>query len=196
MEYPPKENEFEGVIRSFVGIKKPQLELSVHGEEGESWPKENILNFSTKNSQSSPHLFLNGSSTDFPALYFTFPNEKLYITQYIIRSHISTQHFLKSWSFSGSNDGSTWTIIHGQNNSDDLINGSKKSYQITHPKNKFFSQYKLESNGTTNSGEYAMRILNIDFYGIVTTHLFFKSHSHNTFIPIFRVFLFTFFDIS
>ena len=196
MEYPPKENEFDGVIRSFVGIGKPQLELSVHGIESERDVKENIFNFETKNEEDSPHLFINGSSTDFPALFFTFPNEKLFITQYTIRSHVSTKHFLKSWSFSGSNDGLKWTPIHGQKDSNDLNNGNITTYQINNPKNKFFSKYKLESNGTTNNGEYAIRILNIDFYGIVTTYLLFKSHSHTNFIPVIRAFLFSFLNNS
>ena len=182
MEYVSKKsNEFKGVIRSFSDIQTPQLEIISYGREGKNQEKNNLLIFTYKTEKQSPHLCLYGNEEyKFPFVDFHFPNEKIIVSNYTIRSHVSDTDYLRSWKLLGSKDGGKWRELHVKSPCDDLKNGNTMTYEITNKNNVFsYSTLRLAMTGPSANGDKGLRILNIDFYGFVYTSKYIKTCKMN-----------------
>ena len=170
MEYiSNNSSEFKGIIRSYVEFNVPKLNIITYGRESEKQTHDNLLNFSEKNGEQSPHLCLYGIGNTLPYVDFNFPYTKIFLTKYTIRSHVSTDYYLTNWTLLGSNNKNQWRILHKRENQEDLFNGLAQTYEISNENREFgFSTFRIKMN-SNNTSDNGLRILNIDFYGYVYT---------------------------
>ena len=165
MEYYPSNNEFIGIIRSSAVLGTPKIEATANGVLNQRFPIESLFDFSNKSDVDSPHLAVGNTDTTNASVNFHLINNVIILSNYTIRSHITNDNFLYNWQLFGSNNNKDWTLLHGKGESDDLINGNTKTYDINN--DKPFSCLRIEMNGTTKNNNPTLRILNIDFYGLI-----------------------------
>ena len=175
MEFELVHNSFKGIVRAFVEIGSPKLELfAIDKNKNTMHVAENILNFSTKTEEDSPHYAYGTANGRNPYIGFYFPNNLINVNSYVIQSHFSEDKYMRSWDLKGSNQGSSlirtsndqeeWTILNSITDNDDLFNGGIGTYNVS--KSGLFSAFKIEMTGNTTA-DSTMRVLNFEIYGIV-----------------------------
>ena len=98
-------------------------------------------------------------------MIFTFNSVKPKLTHYSIQSHPQEQYYLRSWSFWGSNDNSTWNKLHSMSGSNDLKDFNVKTYRINNSKRESYRYYKIQKEGSGGAEDNRMRIADVEFFG-------------------------------
>ena len=96
---------------------------------------------------------------------FTFNFVKPILTHYTIRSHSQDQFYLRSWTFSGSNNLSDWIELHSNSHSTDLQNLQAKTYKINNNMKKPFRYYRIKKTGSNEIEDERMRVWDVEFFG-------------------------------
>ena len=96
---------------------------------------------------------------------FTFNIIKPILTHYSIKSHTQEQYYIRSWSFWGSNDNSTWNKLHSMSGSNDLKDFNVKTYQLNNSKRESYRYYKIQKEGFGEVEDNRMRIADVEFFG-------------------------------
>ena len=91
-------------------------------------------------------------------------NVPFYITHYSIRSHPSTQHYMRAWTLEGSNDNVKYEMIHNMPENNDLISNKIGQYPVN-AKRKGYKYFRIKQTIKTISNLASMRISGLDFYG-------------------------------
>lgn len=97
-------------------------------------------------------------------LLVSFNGIKPIVTHVLIKSHMNSGYFLKSWKLIGYNDESNCDDLFSISDSDDLAYWKEKVYKVNNPLMKAYSFFKFVSTGRTNKDVY-MRVTRVDFYG-------------------------------
>ncbi|OMD71239.1 discoidin domain-containing protein [Paenibacillus odorifer] len=79
----------------------------------------------------------------------------------------------KDWTFEGSNDGSSWTVLDTQTNQTNWVNNTPNIYNIN--KSVYYQRYRL--NATSNNGAVSLGIGEMRMYGV--KHLLVESFHYN-----------------
>ena len=90
------------------------------------------------------------------------------ITHYEIRSHPSSEHYMRAWTFEGSNDNVHYDMLDNRPESDDLISSSVKSYEVNKQR-KSYRYFRVKQVGKTLSGYTSMRVSGLDVYGTLVS---------------------------
>lgn len=136
--------------------------------------KQNLINYyaSTSTDSFTVDVFYgNGSKNHWCSRSFigswllvSFNGIKPIVTHVFIKSHDSSDYFLKSWKLSASNDKSNWDDLFDIYDSNDLANSKSKVYKLNNTLKKPYTHFKFTSTGPANKDD-CMRIIKVDFYG-------------------------------
>ena len=158
MEFIPQSDLLDGIIRSFVRNTWPYVFVTPSSTNTIADLVSNIFDYSTRTQH-----WVSASSEGLKAnIIFGLTNYKLRISHYSFRSHYSSQHYVRAWELSGSNNGIDYTPIHTMPVNDELTSNSIGHYQVPKGTYKYF---KLVQTSNTLSGLSNMRVRNFELFG-------------------------------
>lgn len=93
----------------------------------------------------------------------SFNKVSVYVTGYKIRSETYVSH-LRSWNFSGSNDGNQWTTLH-YNWKNEVINSPSTEYSFTCDKTGLYKHFRILQTGLSSANGNCIAFSQIDLIG-------------------------------
>ena len=156
-------NEFGGNVhhKGIVNVTAS----SVHGQEHENQP------YSVTELDSQSEFFSNNEKDSW--VCYDFRERRVKPRSYTVRSMFNMcrgKHYLKSWVFEGSNDGTTWTELNRQRNNSDLKGSyATHNFKVSVSPNESFRFLRLRQTGKNHADCYFMIFSGLEIFGVLLT---------------------------
>ena len=188
LNFPVKADKLSGLVRNYKDKGYPSIEL---------YPSSSIKNHNVSNildySDDQSHWASTLEEKLNAQLVIKIADGPFYITHYSIRSHPSANYYMQAWTFEGSMNNKTYTMLDNRPQNADL-NSSKIGQYRVNPKRKRFQYFRIKQTMPTLVVSHEnMRISGIDFYGSFIapndgcSHRYCSHFSKNIFVYIVAV---------
>jgi hypothetical protein len=106
-------------------------------------------------------------------IQFDFKDRFVSLTHYVLKSDGNWRDHLMEWTISGSNDGSSWTIIDSRKTQD--LNGEYITKQFECGDklsvSPFYRYLRLTQTGKNSYGDDYLGLANIEFFGSIVNSM-------------------------
>ena len=155
MEFPVKDTKFSGLFRKYNDTGTPKLKL-IPSSVSWQWYPYYIFWYDQNH-----YHFCSGAEGN---LVIKIVDFLFKITHYELRSHQSSEHYMRAWTFEGSSDNVHYDMLDNRPENDDLNCSSVKLYEVKKQR-KSYRYFRIKQIGKTLSGNAAMRVSGLDIYG-------------------------------
>ena len=161
MTFPPKSDNFSGLIKSFYDTGKPNIELNASEPANGGRKAINALNYKDTESH-----FASNSNDALNAFFIIILSSPFYITHYTIRSHQSSTCHIRAWTFAASKDGNDYKILDNKE-ANDYLKSSGSVRTRVNPQRKRYKYFRIMQT-EANAFDKVMRISGVDLFGSFT----------------------------